>query len=380
MTSCVQIHDCANVSPHRGHESRAFDAAARLATDGLVLRHDFDIEGRILSANSRFCDVTGFSQVEVTGQTHCILRPGIDRCWLALHHATRPGRVWTGEAMITAKDGRDLWLDSTIAAVLSVDSTVIGYSCVSVDVSAAVRVRDELRRHSKLMQLGQLTATVAHEIRNPLGAIRTASFVLERKLRGQIDGVGPQIDRINTGIQRCDKIISELLDVSRIRTVKLQQLPVDTWLQQTIGEDCSGLVGNPILEYRLGLAGREACFDPDQMRQVLINLLSNAAEAMADKSKTDSRYRPTISISTKLSGRCIEIAVADNGPGIAPNNLSRVREPLFTTKSFGVGLGMSAMERILENHGGYLQISSVFGDGATIVAAFDRGDPKERET
>ncbi|NJM55177.1 MAG: PAS domain S-box protein [Verrucomicrobiae bacterium] len=345
------------------------------ALDHSILRHDYAADGTVLSVNERFCAVTGYAADEIIGQTHSKLDPNTEspRCWTQRHGDVVAGGLRAGETSIVAKDGRQLWLDSTIAAVYDNAGGLIGYTCLSTDITSAVLARDELRRNGKLMQLGQLTATVAHEIRNPLGAIRTASFVLERKVRSHVDGVGAQLDRINAGIQRCDKIITELLDFSRAKVLLRQQLAVDGWLVKTIAEDCSSLQGNPAICYKLGLGDHEASFDPDQMRQVLVNLLSNAAEAMADKAKADKAYSPVLTVSTRLNGELVEIAVSDNGPGIQPSNLARIREPLFTTKSFGVGLGISAIERILENHAGYLAISSAYGSGATFVAGFERG-------
>ncbi len=360
--------------------SDAVAAASVRALDHFILRHDYAADGTILTVNDRFCTVTGYSADEIVGRTHAIFEPAhatfdlaATPFWNDRHGDVAAGILKAGETSIVAKDGRQVWLNSTIATIYDATGTPLGYTCHSTDITSAVLAQDELRRHGKLMQLGQLTATVAHEIRNPLGAIRTASFVLERKIGGSIEGVSAQLNRINTGIQRCDKIITELLDLSRAKVLKRQQIAVDAWLVQTIADDCSGLQGDPAIRYDLGLGNQEASFDPDQMRQVLVNLLSNAAEAMADKAKADQAYRPLLTVSTRLSGGLVEIAVSDNGPGIQPSNLTRIREPLFTTKSFGVGLGISAIERILENHAGYLAISSAYGSGATFVAGFERG-------
>ena len=183
--------------------------------DHAILRHEIGNDGRIVSANRLMCQVTGYSEAELIGQSHQLLKPDMIRPWLELHTEIRKSELWSGETLLYAKDGAEIWLSSTIAAIRDLDGCIKGYTCLSIDVSERRKARDELLRNSKLMHLGQLTATVAHEIRNPLGAIRTASFVLERKIRGQVEGVGPQLERINNGIQRCDKIITELLDVSR---------------------------------------------------------------------------------------------------------------------------------------------------------------------
>lgn len=365
----------------RPDADNSFDAPASSAHETLermldhaVLRFDYGLDGRLTRVNAKTCIVTGYHEAELVGSRLNVLQPGLEGTWTGALTELEPDGLWTGVAAIDAKDGTPRWLSCTVAAVRGSDHRITGYCCIAVDVTEAHHAREESRRHSKLMQLGQLTATVAHEIRNPLGAIRTASFVLERKIKGQIEGVGPQLDRINAGIQRCDKIITELLDVSRVKALKTQRLDIDKWVASTVAEDCHGLAGNPEIRLELGLDGTEASFDPDQMRQVIINLLNNAAEATAEKARAAPNFIPVVKIATHRTGNVISITVTDNGPGIEPKHLQRIREPLFTTKSFGVGLGISAMERILENHGGQLSISSVYGQGATLVASFAGGD------
>ncbi len=107
------------------------------------------------------------------------------------------------------------------------------------------------------------------------------------------------------------------------------------------------------------------------MRRVIANLLLNASEAMVGKSKEgaidDATANPLIKIESRQTARGIEISVTDNGPGIAPENLERIFEPLFTTKSFGTGLGLPASVNILERHGGGLDVASTPGSGAVFT-------------
>ena len=109
------------------------------------------------------------------------------------------------------------------------------------------------------------------------------------------------------------------------------------------------------------------------MGRVFINLFSNAAEAMVGKGNAKVAVvteNPAIHVSTKAVNGNIEITVKDNGPGIGEENIRKILEPLFTTKSFGVGLGLPAVEKILEHHGGGLKIASKVGEGASFTAWF----------
>ncbi len=234
-------------------------------------------------------------------------------------------------------------------------------------------VQEEGIRKGKLAQLGQLTATVAHEIRNPLGAIRTATYLVERKIKGKELGIESQLVRITNGIRRCDLIITELLDFARSGTLQLKTVKVDEWLGDVLKEEAKAIPKSVQVISNPGLESMSATFDCDRMRRVIINLLTNASEAMVNKGTETAVIagpQPTITISTAMAAGCIRISVEDNGPGISSENMERILEPLFTTKSFGVGLGLPAVQKILEQHGGSLEISSTLGNGASVTAIF----------
>ena len=350
--------------------------------DQIALVHDTGPDGRITRVNATMCAKTGYSADELIGSSHRIIHPdmAITGSWLELHKYSPDSEMWSGETLNRTKDYSDLWLSTTAAAIRDENGGLLGYCCVSIDVTERKKLYEEFQRNGKLMQLGQLTATVAHEIRNPLGAIRTANYVLERKLNGQVAGVEPQLERINVSIRRCDKIITELLDFSRKKTIKATTLAVDGWLDETVDEVSKTLAAGPHsagsnVSSELSLGALEASFDPEQMRQVVINLLSNAAEALSEKVKSGTAgpdFQPLIQVKSQSAGDTIQIIVTDNGPGIEPKNIKRIREPLFTTKSYGVGLGISAIEKILQDHQGGLGIESVVGSGSTMTASFNR--------
>lgn len=233
--------------------------------------------------------------------------------------------------------------------------------------------QDQIIKKGKLAQLGQLTATVAHEIRNPLGAIKTSVQLIERKLQGQSLGLEKSLERINNGVRRCDYIITELLDFARSKALVLKDHAIDEWLASVLDEEAPNIPSQVRVSCGLGLKGQSAVFDADRMRRVIVNLVSNAVEAMVGKGSERVAglvQDPCIEIATRFADGNIEIAVTDNGPGISEDNFKKILEPLFTTKSFGIGLGLSAVEKILQLHGGGLRVTSVLGHGATFVAWF----------
>ena len=231
--------------------------------------------------------------------------------------------------------------------------------------------QDENIRKGKLAQLGQLTATVAHEIRNPLNIIRTAAYLIDRKLEAKPPEIETQLGRIGKGVVRCDSIISELLDFTRTRTLHVESVEVDTWLSEVVSEQAQKLPSMVKVEFEPGLAGMTARFDPSRMYRVIVNFLTNASEAMVGKGDDPSKFTtsaPKIVISTAMAKCGIEIACADIGPGIPDDVLSKIREPLFTTKTFGIGLGLPAVEKILNEHGGSLRIETRIGQGTRMTA------------
>jgi signal transduction histidine kinase len=132
------------------------------------------------------------------------------------------------------------------------------------------------------------------------------------------------------------------------------------------------------VECSLGLDGRKLNFDPDRMQRVVINLISNASEAMVGRGDTTAETNgqvPRICIQSRMSRRGVELVVVDNGPGIKQENLTKILEPLFTTKNFGTGLGLPAVQNILVQHGGGLDIASREGEGATFTAWFPVDSP-----
>ena len=231
--------------------------------------------------------------------------------------------------------------------------------------------QDELLRKGRMSQLDQLTATVAHELRNPLGAVRASAYLLQRKVRGKGLDVEAQIERINKGVIRCDDIIGQLLDFSQAKSLQCDLLDLDLWLEKLVAEEAEKLPETIVMECNLGLAGRKLRFDPGRLGRVIVNLLSNASEALVGRAgdpAISATTGPRIVLDTRLTGKGAEISVSDNGPGISQENLARIREPLFTTKNFGTGLGLPAVEKILELHGGRLEIQSSSAKGACFTA------------
>ena len=231
--------------------------------------------------------------------------------------------------------------------------------------------QDEIIKKGKLAQMGQLVATVAHELRNPLSSVRTSAFLLRRKLANLPVDVDTQLQRIDSSVARCDAVITQFLDYAKSNQLEYTESNFDNWVARTVEEEAQKLPNAVAVECILGLDNRSVSFDQSRLSRALINLISNASEAMVGKGQDPTKFScpsPKITIVTRLSGEHIEIDVCDNGPGIPDENVDKILEPLFTTKNFGTGLGLPAVRQVLEQHGGGIRVKGGFGTGAVFTA------------
>jgi PAS domain S-box-containing protein len=229
------------------------------------------------------------------------------------------------------------------------------------------KAQAELMRQERLSALGQLTATVAHEIRNPLGTVRTAVFSIGDAIeRDQANRVERALQLAERNIVRCDDIITELLDYTRDQTLQKTPTRIDAWLDRILDEareQCA--IPESIALIRELHAGADVPIDAERLRRAVVNVLNNAVDAMREKGPFEERNRLTVR--TKVVDDRLEVQISDTGCGIPEDVRGRLFEPLFSTKSFGVGLGLSVVRSIMEHHDGGIQVSSRAGEGTTIT-------------
>ncbi|MBN8227065.1 two-component sensor histidine kinase [Corallococcus macrosporus] len=239
-------------------------------------------------------------------------------------------------------------------------------------LDAAVRevhaFRDHAERMERLASLGQLTATVSHELRNPLAAARTAhAFVLRRLSKAEAWPCDPRIPRfldiIDRELQACSVIISDLLDYAKGRPPRRTPCPLKPLVEEAISvvPRREGVrVNNQVPD---GLPVPH--LDREQFRQVLINLIQNAVEAIPPE------RTGTVCVHADARGEGgWSLRVTDDGPGIPAPLLERIFEPMFTTKLRGTGLGLAIVKRLVQDHGARIQAESDFGHGSRFTVLF----------
>lgn len=222
-----------------------------------------------------------------------------------------------------------------------------------------------LVRAERMAVLGQLAASVGHELRNPLAAIRNGNAYIAKRLRR--DAADDKMLAFTTLIEReldaCTRIIGDLLDFARERALILAPTPLHALVAEAIAlvpPSKSQLCNEVTAELPL------AVIDRQQFRQVLLNLIQNAVDAM------EPRGGGTITASADCTGAAWSLRIEDDGPGMPPDVAARVFEPLFTTKVKGTGLGLAIVSGIVSRHGGTIQIDSVVGRGTRFVIQWPR--------
>jgi len=229
---------------------------------------------------------------------------------------------------------------------------------------------DKLAKQERLSMLGQVAGTVSHELRNPLGAIRNSMALLRQITAGKGLGAERALDRIDRNVERCTRIIGDLLDFTRTRELTRDAIAIDAWLGETLDE--MTLADAVSLERELTSSG-EVALDRERFRQVIVNLVDNAAQALMDPGWTPPAERGRrITVRTELAGPHLRLSVIDNGPGIPADKLPKIFEPLFTTKSFGVGLGLPTVRQIVEQHGGTIDVESTIDEGTAFIVWLPR--------
>ena len=207
------------------------------------------------------------------------------------------------------------------------------------------KLRDELVKQTRLATIGQIAASIAHELRNPLGAARNATYILKRRLPAeQLEALrcSEYLDMIDQEINAADRIISNLMEMSRPKEPTKQVMD----LEELVGHAWSRVGAPDTARWECTAEPRpfQVCADQLQLGQVLANLLNNALQAMAGEG--------VIYIDARHDSDYDVIVVSDSGPGVPADSRARLFEPLFSTKAKGTGLGLAICRQIIERHGG----------------------------
>jgi signal transduction histidine kinase len=334
-----------------------------------------DRQSRYVWANAAFCSAFGRAKSELIGKTDFDLLPHEQ----ALLEQIRDERVF--------RDGQDMFFEDRA----SHPSTLVGISgwhlpvrrsaeeateyvlrqwgpsgmspnpgTLTPDAEESVRVlreqQSELLKKERLIVLGQLAGSLAHQIRNPLGAISNAVAVLRRQLSGQTTPAMEQaLDIAQEEVWVANRIIADLLAYSKIRPPAQRSIAVQELVDIVLGRETVPEGVN--IDERLG--GERVYVDPGQVADAIANVIRNACEAMDGQG--------TLTIASRRDDDSVELSIADTGVGISQEEIALLFEPLITSKALGIGLGLTTARALVSNQGGTLDCEGEPGKGARFM-------------
>ena len=401
----------------QGAAGRAINEAAHIYRDifencawGVFQTTD---DGRYITANPALARIYGYATPEellgrltnIGGQLY------VDPARRAafVRAMTDHGELHGFESQVYRRDGSVIWITETCRAVRTSTGRLLYYEGTVEDISdrkraeAATRratdeaeaakraleaanldlerrvaertaelraMQDELLFKERLSTLGKLTATVAHELRNPLSAIRNSMHVVRGAAEPATAPLDRAMGRIDRCVARCEAIIADLIDYSHARKLACRVTRLDEWLRDFL--ESHPIASGIAVDARLGAEGVLVRLDGERFKRALVNLVDNAVQAMEE---TPGLAERRLVVATE-GGKEPRIIVADSGPGIPPDVLPKVFDPLFSTKSFGTGLGLPTVRQIVEQHQGTVEIASRAGAGTRVEIRLPRVQPR----
>ena len=367
-----------DITEHRrADEAHLLLASIVKSSDDAIIAETLD--GKIVSWNSGAEKIFGYQAEEVTGHSLRILQPEDrkDELERILDRIKKGERVDHYETVRIRKDGKCIDVSLSVSPIIDAAGKIAGVSKIARDISEHKRLEQSMLRTERFSAMGKVTASLAHEVKNPLQAIQSnldllIDFPMEdterqeclRLCRQEVEGLSEIIQRM---------LVFSRPDQSTYREISLAQI----WL------DTLALVEHTLLNVRVevitclpeGLPLVHGAYH--QLRQVFLNLILNSLEAMENGG--------TISMSARQEGQLLVACLTNDGPPIPTEYLKHIFEPFFTTKSGGTGLGLFICHNILQGHNGSLQVENLEnGSGVAFTISLpvarsldNRGSPQD---
>jgi two-component system, NtrC family, sensor histidine kinase AtoS len=328
-----------------------------------------DPNGLITAANPAAEQLYGVTSVEVIGKQYRSLFSRDAMVDSVLLDTLATGRVHAAVTIDLPRADHTLRINATSSVLRDGDGKRIGAVVVLKDVSERERLMVQVMRADRLAALGELTAGIAHEIRNPLTSIRGfMQYLGECESLEEWRAYGPLIIR---QVDSLNHIVGELLAFGRPQPPRIGTVDVPHLVEEMAFLARGKSDARIKLEFEPNLPTIAA--DGEALKQALLNLIINAIQAIPDGG--------TVAISARRAGDdTVSIRVTDDGIGVAPENLDKVFDPFFSTKSSGTGLGLAMVHRIVDAHGGFITFDSQPGRGTVVEIRLPVAHREELET
>jgi two-component system NtrC family sensor kinase len=338
-----------------------------------------DLEGKVLYWNEGAEKIYGYKKEEVLGQTLSrFVYPRDEQAraeeekwmhqWML---QVREGKVVSNiEVTRQTKEGKEIIVSMTISPLRDAEGKVVGASRICKDITHLKKAEERLVLAERLSSLGELTAGVAHELRNPLAGIKINTQILSRK-KDLPEMEKKLLNSTQEGIEKIQKIVDDMLHFAKPKAAHFKEEEINQVVEEGLTILQTKLKkGNITSVFERGQGLPRLRIDIHQIQQVLINLMLNSIQAMENGGTLTIR-----TFSENEGGVGIELK--DSGAGIPKSHLKRIFDPFFTTKSEGTGLGLSISLKILEKHGATIDVRSEEGRGSTFTIHFPRrGDER----
>ena len=347
-----------------------------------------DGEGRFTLVNRAFAEAYGKSPDEIIGQTDQDIHPNPEEVDLFVSDCdevlrNRQAQEYPERMTVMPNTGRPMWCQTIRRPLLLPDGKTWQVLSIATDITArkeseqeAMRLQRELLQSQKMEALGQLASEVAHDLNNSLSAV--VGHLQLINVNGNAHERERSVDVALQGCRQTMSLVDNLLQFSRRAAPRLADIDAREVVTRTLAFIQRMLGQNITIEVE---GSEDALFfraDSAQIQQVLTNLLINAKQAMNDHGSirlslnTSHRNIPERFNPQAKAGRYLSICVSDSGPGIPADLQDKIFEPFFTTRTSegGTGLGLSMVYRIMQNHGGWVELRSEPGNGAAFMLYF----------
>ncbi|MBP2120679.1 PAS domain S-box-containing protein [Cohnella lubricantis] len=276
-------------------------------------------------------------------------------------HISQGSEIAGLDILLLRKDGSSFWANVSLYPLKNEEGAVVACLGIGRDVTEKRRAEEALRKSEKLSVVGELAAGIAHEIRNPLTSLKGFMQLLKEQNTHYIDIMLSELERINN-------IVNEFMSMAKPHSIRFVKVNLPTVIEEIVSfMQPQALLHNA--EITIQLQNRLGFFwcEPNQIKQLLMNLLKNAMEAMPDGGEVRiEAYRE--------EDETIVLQVTDHGKGIPEEGMARLGEPFYSLKENGTGLGLAVCHRIVEAHNGRLTFRSQLGKGTAVEIAFPTTD------
>ena len=358
-------------------ELRLRSVALEAAANGVMITK---ADGEIIWVNPALTRISGYSAEELIGNTPRVFKSGMqnDTFYEELWRTVSAGNVWRSSLINRRKDGALYHDDMTIAPIHDNDGTVTHFVAIEQDITELQQALSQLQskneelammtqqlwQASKLATMGELAASVAHELNNPLATVTLRVELLTMQLPPDSPMAAP-LGVISHEVERMANLVHNLLQFSRRGHRQISTLDLGQEIANSVEFVHYYLRNRKIevlTEFPPFLDTVQA--DRQHLRQLFLNLLTNASDAMPKGGKLIVRGRNVMANNTKA----VQVEFADTGEGISAEHMAKIWEPFFTTKpeGKGTGLGLAICRRIVDEHGGKIEIESGIGVGTTV--------------